>query len=235
MPGFGGAVQGKVSYMPKILDSLKPLIDRGASLAGSTLGNVPGPAGALAKRLAGGSAQPKPAMSDPTLKSKVESALYRVPGVTRSKVKVTVAEGVVTVHGEVKTQAQMATIETTARGVPEVKGYESQLHLPKTPAPSTPKAGTRQAKTKKPASATKAAARGRTPRVTAEKPTLAKADTSPKASAAKGEGRKPAELGSKKTAEPSTTPTKPTTPATPATQADSPASTVTSGSKAEGS
>src|SRR4051812_15999367 len=232
--------------MPKILDAVKPLIDRGTKVAGSALGNVPGPAGNLGKRLAGGAGRPKPDMSDPTLKSKVESTLYRVPGVTRSKVKVSVAEGIVTVHGEVKTQAQMATVETAVRSVPEVKGYEGRLHLPKTPAPSTPKAGTRQAKTKKPAAATKAADRGRTERVSREKPSraaTAKAEPSPKAAAAKRQGRKPAPLGAKDDAAATTPAPAPTTPTpaaepattspTPVTQAQSPAGDVTSGSNAE--
>lgn len=182
--------------MPSIVENVKPLIDRGTSIATSALSHVPGPAGALAKRLGGGDRPAKSGVSDPTLKSKVESTLYRVSGVTRSKVKVTVVDGAVTVHGEARNKAQMASIETAVRSVPEVRGYESLLHLPKTPAPSTPRAGQRKATTKKPAATTKAAARGRSERVNRDK-TASDAEPSPAEKAATGEGRAPAPMGSK--------------------------------------
>jgi hypothetical protein len=193
--------------MTNILEIAKPLIDRGTNLATAALGTAAGQADGLVKRFRGGGEQPQRPrdLNDPTLKSKVESALYRLPGVTRSKVKVTVADGVVTLHGEVGNQAQMATVETAVNAVPEVRGYESQLHLPKTPAPSTPAAGTRQARTKKPAAATKAAAKGRTQKVNRDKTTDAataagaKPEKKPVEMAAKGQPRQPAPLGSKDT------------------------------------
>ena len=212
--------------MPNILDIAKPLIGRGTDILGSAAGQADG----LVKRFRGGGYQPKD-LSDPTLKSKVESALYRLPGVTRSKVKVTVADGVVTLHGEARNQAQMATIETAVNGVPEVRGFESQLHLPKTPAPSTPAAGKRQATKKKPASATKAAAKGRTQKVNRDKTTDAataagaKPEKKPVEMAAKGQPRQPAPLGSKDTETSPTTGT--ATETKPATQADSPVAKVT--------
>jgi hypothetical protein len=227
-----------VSGMASILDTVKPLIDRGASLATSTLSKVPGPAGAIARRLSPSGPAPKAGMSDPTLKSKVESTLYRVPGVTRSKVKVSVADGVVTIHGEARNQALMSRIETTVRSVPEVKGYESQLHLPKTPAPSTPKGRTRKTTTKKPASATKAGTRGRIERVSREKTKASEAEPSPTELAAKGEGRQPAPLGSTEPeAEPTATPsaTSETTTATPAPEPTTPIPLATGSGDAAGS
>jgi BON domain-containing protein len=194
--------------MPKLFDIAKPLLERGTNLATSAFGTAAGQAGGLAKRLrgggggsTGGGGQPA-GVADATLKSQVESALYRLPGVTRSKVKVTVAEGTVTLHGEARNQAQMSTIETAVTAVPGVTGYESQLHLPKTPAPSTPAAGRKQATRKKPAATTKAAARGRTERVNRDKTTDAATaagadpEKKPVEMAAKGEPRQAAPMGS---------------------------------------
>jgi hypothetical protein len=178
--------------MPNLIDIAKPLISVPFKVAGQADG--------LVRRLRGGgdgegSGQATPQVTDPTLKAQVESALYKTPGVTRSKVKVTVADGVVTVHGEARNQAQMATIETATRAVAGVRGFESQLHLPKTPAPSTPKAGTRKATKKQPASATKAAAKGRTERVNRDR-TASEAEPAPTELAARREGRRPAPMGS---------------------------------------
>jgi hypothetical protein len=136
--------------MASLLDSVKPLLDRGTSI----LSNVPGPAGQLAKRL--GSApepQPRTGTSDQALAAKVESALYRLPGVARSRVTVTVADGTVTVRGVARDQAQQAGIETAVRSVPGVKGLESEVQVPEAPASSTPKTGQRKAKKKKKAAA----------------------------------------------------------------------------------
>jgi hypothetical protein len=200
--------------MPSIFDIAKPLIDKGTSLAGPVLNRLPFPGG-------GGGAKP---VTDTVLKQQVEAALYRVPGVSRSKVKVTVAEGRVTLHGEVRNQGHMRSAEAAVIAVPGVTGYESQLHLPKTPAPSTP-AAKRRSTTKKPAAATKAATRGRTERVNRDKTSGPK----PADLAAKRAGRPAAPMGSQDAETPSTTPD--TGTATPGgTQADSPVGRTTSGS-----
>ena len=203
--------------MPSIFDIAKPLIDKGTSLAGPVLGKLP----------FGGGGQGAAPVNDPTLKSQVEAALYRVPGVSRSKVKVTVAEGRVTLHGEVRNQGHMQAAEAAVLGVGGVRGYESQLHLPKTPAPSTP-AAKRRSTTKKPAAATKAATRGRTERVNRDRTSGPK----PADLAAKRAGRPAAPLGSKDPETPAQTAGGTANPAggTPQTQADSPVARKTSGS-----
>jgi hypothetical protein len=199
--------------MPSIFDIAKPLIDKGTALAGPVLGKLPF-----------GGGQGAAPVNDPTLKSQVEAAVHRVPGVSRSKVKVTVAEGRVTLHGEVRNQGHMKAAEAAVLGVPGVRGYESQLHLPKTPAPSTP-AAKRRSTTKKPAAATKAATRGRTERVNRDKTSGPK----PADLAAKRAGRPAAPLGSQEAETPATAPD--TGTATPGgTQADSPVARTTSGS-----
>src|SRR5215213_9669555 len=179
-----------------LLDIAKPLIDRGTKLTTTVVGTAAGQAGALVGRFQRGNPTPKP-LSDPTLKTKVESTIFRLPGVSKSKVDVTVADGVVTLHGEVRNQAQLTSLQNAVGAIPEVQGVESELHLPKTPAPSTPKAGQRK---QTQAKATARPAK-RAERVNRDKTgTSAKAEPKPIDLAAKRQGRQPAPLGSKDTA-----------------------------------
>lgn len=179
------------------LDIAKPLIERGARITTSVVGAAFGLVGKLQSR-GGGQApasQPQP-MTDPTLKTKVESTIFRQPGIEKAKIDVTVADGVVSLHGEVRNQATMQSLETAVRAIPEVKGLESELHLPKTPAPSTPKAGQRkQAKPKATAQPGKRAERfNRDKTGTAEV-----AEPTPIELAKQRKGRQAAPLGSKDT------------------------------------
>ena len=139
-----------------------------------------------------GSSEPKQGMNDQTLKAKVESTLFRLPGVSRSKVNVTVTGGRVTLRGEARNAASVNSIETALRSIPEVTEIENLLHQPKTPARSAAK----------PASAPK-----RTPRVNRDKTSSSDAQPKPVDLAAKREGRKAAPLGSTDTpSDASTTP-----------------------------
>jgi hypothetical protein len=185
-----------------LLDIAKPLIDRGTKLTTTVVGTAAGQAGALVGRFQRSGSAPKQ-LSDPTLKTKVESTIFRLPGVSKAKVDVTVADGVVTLHGTVRNQAQLASLQNAVRTIPEVRGVESQLHLPKTPAP---RKQTRPKATAKPAK--------RAERVNRDKTgTAATAEPKPIDLAAKREGRKAAPLGSTESA-PKSTPAEPkTTPA----------------------
>ena len=176
-----------------LIDIAKPLIDRGTKITGTVIGTAAGQAGQLIGRFQKSDSQPKP-LTDPTLKTKVESTIFRLPGVSKSKVDVTVADGIVTLHGEVRNQAQMTSLQNAVRAIPEVRGVESELHLPKTPAPSTPKAGQRR-QTKPKATARPAQ---RSERVNRDRTgTTANAEPKPIDLAAKRQGRQAAPLGSK--------------------------------------
>ena len=213
-----------------ILDIAKPLIDRGTKITGSAIGTVAGPIMGRFQK----SDQPKQ-LTDPTLKTKVESTIFRLPGVSKSKVDVSVADGVVTLHGEVRNQAQMTSLQNAVRAIPEVKGVESELHLPKTPAPSTPKAGQRK-QTKAKATATPAK---RTERFNRDKTgTAATAEPTPIDLAAKRQGRQAAPLGSKDTgptaaAKPASTSSTTTTPAKPTEAPKTAAGTVAANASKE--
>jgi hypothetical protein len=179
-----------------LLDIAKPLIDRGTKLTTTVVGTAAGQAGALVNRIQNRSPDPKP-LNDPTLKTKVESTIFRLPGVSKGKVDVTVADGVVTLHGEVRNQAQMTSLQNAVRAIPEVKDVESELHLPKTPAPSTPNAG--QRKQTRPRAAARPAARSE--RFNRDKTgSTSAAEPKPTELAAERKGRQPAPMGSKDTA-----------------------------------
>jgi hypothetical protein len=87
---------------------------------------------------------------DVTLARKVETELFRPADAPKGSVTITVVDGVVQLRGEVKRPEQLKDLERQAREIPEVRGVENLLHLPKTPAPT---------RTDTPATARKRAAR----------------------------------------------------------------------------
>jgi osmotically-inducible protein OsmY len=156
---------------------------------------------ALGKRFANRNPQPKEGMDDVTLTRKVESEIFRPKGAPKGKIDVNAVEGVVWLRGEVKNQAQSTKIETQVRAIPEVRGVENLLHLPKTPAPSRTRGGAKKTTTKKSASQGKRFERGQT----AEKPKSTKKDPSPTEKAAASTGRQAAPLGTQDPAAPAKT------------------------------
>src|SRR3954469_9984683 len=117
---------------------------------------------ALGKRFANRNPQPKQGMDDVTLARKVESEIFRPQGAPKGKVDVNAVEGVVWLRGEVKNQAQSKKLEAQVRAIPEVRGVENLLHLPKTPAPSRTRGGAKKTTTKKSTSQGKRFERGQT-------------------------------------------------------------------------
>jgi BON domain len=156
---------------------------------------------ALGKRLANRNPEPKQDMDDVTLARKVETEIFRPQGAPKGKIDVNCVEGVVWLRGEVKNKAQSTKIEGQVRAIPEVRGVENLLHLPKTPAPSRTRGGAKKTTTKKSASAGKRFERGQT----SEKPKSTTSEPLPAQAATTDTGRKPAPLGTNDPAAPAKT------------------------------
>lgn len=69
-------------------------------------------------------------LNDPALKAKVESEIFRDPDVPKGQVSVSVAEGIVSLRGEVEDPATIEALREAAEKVDGVRRVESQLHTP---------------------------------------------------------------------------------------------------------
>ena len=96
-----------------------------------------------AKAVANRSSEPKD-LDDRTLKSKVETEIFREEGAPKGSVDVNVVDGVVELRGQVKRPEDKKALEAKAREVPEVRDVNNLLHLPKTPAPTRTESPGRQ-------------------------------------------------------------------------------------------
>src|SRR5215203_2745125 len=167
-------------------------------------------AGAVAREVAGDRREPTPEppaptppaprprrpkdLDDVTIARKVESVIFRGQGVAKGKVDVNVADGVVWLRGEVKTPDLIRRLEERTRQIPEVREVENLLHLPKTPAPSRTDTPPRQRKTRRTA-ARPAARKLVDTSVGNEASPPEMAEPTPRETAKRGEGRRPAPLG----------------------------------------
>jgi hypothetical protein len=79
---------------------------------------------------------PKPGMDDVTLARKAETEIFRAADSPKGTVDVNVVDGVVWLRGQVKRPEQIKRLEARVASIPEVRGVENLLHLPKTPAPT---------------------------------------------------------------------------------------------------
>jgi len=132
-------------------------------------------------------------LDDATIARKVESAVYKVPGVTKGKIDVNVVDGKAELRGTAKNPTIINGIVAAAEAVPEVKGVESLLHEPKTPA--------RKAKPKR-----NQMPRTEPRRLNADK-TVQMRESLPEEIAKEGKGRQPAPLGAEGGSDTSTAPT----------------------------
>lgn len=128
---------------------------------------------------------PKPEMTDETLKSKVESVLFRAPGVSRGDINVTVVDRRVTLHGKAKNPAAVRSMEAAVTAIPEVTGVDNRLAIEGSSS------------RKKPAARKKPRTTGQ--RVNREVKATSRKEPAPKELAAERKGRQPAPLGSKET------------------------------------
>jgi hypothetical protein len=81
----------------------------------------------------------QPIVDDRTLKARVESELFG-PDFPSANVVVDVADGVVTLRGELGTPDEIKRAESTAARVPGVEGVQNLLHVPGQPAPNVTQA-----------------------------------------------------------------------------------------------
>ena len=175
-----------------MLGVLRPLTERATGLAR----RVGSDANGLLQRVRNGNPQPKD-LDDTTIARKVESVVFRSAGVPKEKVVVDVVEGVVTLRGEVKNPTQKQALETAAKAIPEVRGVENLLKLPKTPSPTRADAPGRAKRTggrKAQAASTRRNQKGGA-RFNRER-AATNAEPSPAEHAAEGKGRTPAPMGS---------------------------------------
>jgi osmotically-inducible protein OsmY len=78
----------------------------------------------------------EPPGDDVTLKNKIETELFREPDAPKGSVNVDVADGVVTLRGEVKRPEQIRDLEAKARSIAGTRDVENLLHTPGSPAPN---------------------------------------------------------------------------------------------------
>lgn len=138
---------------------------------------------------------PKPHLTDTALARKVESELFRDSSVPKGKIDVNAVERVVYLRGEAKTPEMVNELERRAGAIPEVERVENLLHLPKTPAPTRTDSPPSQRKTRRTKGTGPARKRSPARKVNAERRAV-EGEPTPRQAAAKGEGRKPAPMGS---------------------------------------
>jgi hypothetical protein len=96
-------------------------------------------AGRLARRIGAGAyglrqkvthptEAPKPGLNDPTIKSKVETEIFRDADVPKGQINVNVQDGVVQLRGEVPRPELAEELVAKARSVQGVRDVESLLH-----------------------------------------------------------------------------------------------------------
>ena len=142
-------------------------------------------------------ASPPKELDDATLARKVESIVFRGEDAPKGSVDVNVVDGVVWLRGQVKRPEQVRALEAAVTAIPEVRGVENLLHLPKTPAPTRADTPRSQQRTR---SSSGTARPRRSARVSGDRSTAGRkpegAEPSPREVAADGSGRKPAPMGS---------------------------------------
>ena len=148
-----------------------------------------------AARTAAAIREEEPPPNDQALAAKVETVIFRDADAPKGQVSVDAAGRTVSLRGQLDSQEEIDALVKQAEEVPEVERVENLLHLPKTPAPTRTDSPASQRKTRR----TKGTgtARKRTPagKVNTERQAV-RGEPTPRQAAAKGEGRKPAPMGS---------------------------------------
>jgi osmotically-inducible protein OsmY len=141
---------------------VKQIVDRGLGTArhvSRTAGRTGRRAGSFAagmvSRVRDSRSGPNPELNDPAIARKVESVIFRDADAPKQDVDVNVVDGVVYLRGVVKHPEDVRELERRTKAIPEVKGVENLLHLPKTPAPTRADTPRRQQRTGAPRAAAK--------------------------------------------------------------------------------
>lgn len=101
---------------------------------GPVTGSVAGGMGPIKSMMPGGHDNDNP--DDKTLKDRVESEVLRDPKFGRAPINFNVENGIVVIHGELPTQADIDQLVNWVQSIRNVKGVENLLHLPGTVAPN---------------------------------------------------------------------------------------------------
>jgi osmotically-inducible protein OsmY len=123
------------------------LTDRSGAVARRTTRGVSGGSSRFARRRAGemagmaasvrhGGEATKEGLSDETIRDKVQSELFRDADVPKGDIVIGVADGVVTLRGEVASAALIERLGSQAAAIQGVSKVENLLHLPGSTAPS---------------------------------------------------------------------------------------------------
>ncbi len=76
-----------------------------------------------------------PNPDDNTLRDRVGSQIFRDPGIPKGQFNINVVDGMVELHGQLNSQAEIDNVIRAVQKVTDVKNVRSYLHLPGTPAP----------------------------------------------------------------------------------------------------
>jgi BON domain len=77
----------------------------------------------------------EPLANDQMLTDRVLSQAFRGQGIHSKQVNVNVEDGIVVLHGALRTPEEIRNLESAVRSVPGVRGVKSYLHQKNTPAP----------------------------------------------------------------------------------------------------
>jgi osmotically-inducible protein OsmY len=119
----------------RLVQRLNGLVHRARRRSERLAGAAAAEAYGLGKKATHLREQPKETPNDATLAAKVESQVFRDPGMPKGSVAVNAEGGVVILRGEVERPELIAELEAKVRKVQGVRDVENLLHLPGTEAP----------------------------------------------------------------------------------------------------
>jgi len=117
-------------------DKLRSWLGQGAKGAVSRAAYVGGQAYGIVQETIRPHAPDNPNPDDVTLTDRVESEIFRDPGIPKGDININTVDGVVELRGELETQQAIDDLIAKVRAIPNVNDVTSYLHTPGTPAPN---------------------------------------------------------------------------------------------------